>query len=514
MDSVLQTSTPEANRSTLLPIVSTPLTKDYLEGLLTSLNAGDNLANLQATLLWSSILNCIEKFPTSSVRFHVRTYKQVFTGRDCVMGLFTFLQAKCDIYPTLKQPNREQVLSLCQQLLELGHLQSAAKSSKSTFQPEMHPYRFSRTPNNFLDTPVVSECSSEVSNPPSSKRRALRYHPYLKLAKNGVKKIVGKSRDKKLAPEEDHEWVDTIMSRILTHVDMPYLDKVMASKELADDVIKQNLSCVTGDEDGYIPQWIIQIFDWLSSYKKGDKLADLSTEHLKIPSSAEDFPSSLLTRLSRHFDTSMGPLIHHSLFELFETIAVQFIGETIPKKATLCIQLFLLLVAPHKRLNMRFLFTSLARISANDNLMYDNSEERLTQFMKIFIPCIVRSKEKITRTQSEVYTDILPVLCYMARNVDTAFDVPADIKAMYLEENKDCSFQDFLSDKLYNSSPLSKCMKVSTNPTDTRDELKKLLDNIVKDVSLTKEKKDDLLHQFSVVYPEIYSQNLSPVAYE
>ena len=513
MDSVLPTSTPEANRSTFLPIVSTPLTKDYLEGLLTSLNAGDNLANLQATLLWSSILSCIEKFPTSSIRFHVRTYKHVFTGRDCVVGLFTFLQAKSDVYPTLKQPNREQVLSLCQQLVELGHLQSAAKSSKSTFQPDMHPYRFSRTPNTILDSPIISECSSEVSNPPS-KRRAHRYHPYLKLAKNGVKKIVGKSRDKKLVPEEDHEWVDTIMSRVLTHVDMPYLDKVMASKELTDDVIKQNLSCVTGDEDGYIPQWIIQIFDWLSSYKRGDELSDLKTEHLKIPSSEEDFPSNLLTRLSRHFDTSMGPLIHHSLFELFETIAVQFTGETIPKKATVCIQLFLLLIAPHKRLNMRFLFTNLARISANDSLMYSNSEERLIQFMKLFIPCIVRSKEKMTRTQSEQHTGIIPVLCYMARNADKAFDVPADIKALYLEENKDYSFQDFLSNKLYSSSPLSKCMKISTDPTDTRNELKKLLGDIVGDVSLTKEKKEDLLHQFSVVYPEIYSQNLSPIAYE
>lgn len=511
MDSVIQT--PEATRSTFLPIASTPLTKDYLEGLLASLNAGDNLANLQATHLWSSILNCIEKFPTSSSRFHVRTYKQVFTGRDCVMGLFTFLQAKCDVYPTLKQPDRAQVLSLCQQLLDLGHLQSAAKSSKSIFQPDMHPYRFSRTPNTFLNSPIISECSTEVSNH-SSKKRTHRYHPYLKLAKNGVKKIVGNSRDKKLVPEEEHEWVDTVMSRILTHVDMPYLDKIMGSKELTDDVIKQNLTCITGDEDGYIPQWVIQIFDWLAAYKKGDKLSDFNSEHLKIPSSEEGFPSNLLTRLSRHFDTSMGPLIHHSLFELFETIAVLFTGETVSKKATLCIQLFLLLVAPHKRLNMRFLFTNLARISANDNFMCADSEERLIQFLKAFIPCIVRSKEKITRTQPELYTDIIPVLCYMARNADIAFDVPADIKAIYLEENRDFSFQDFLSDKLYSSSPLSKCIRISTEPTDTREELKKLLDNIVKDVSLTKEKKEDLLHQFSVVYPEIYSQNLSPIAFE
>ena len=283
----------------------------------------------------------------------------------------------------------------------------------------------------------------------------------------------------KFIPVEEHEWIETICMHLETHMDMPYL-----SRDFIDD--DQNLSCITGDVDGYIPQWIVRMFDWLSSYKKGDKLCDLNTEHLKISSSGEDFPSNLLTCLSRHFDTSMGPLIHHSLFELFETIAVQFTGETIPKKATLCIQLFLLLVAPHKRLNMQFLFTSLARISANDNLMCDNSEERLTQFMKLFIPCVVRSKERITRTQSDLYTDIIPVLCYMTRNVDTAFDVPADVKAIFLAEIG----YPFLSKRSWLSIW-----------TDTREEL---LENIMRDLSLTKVIRNDLLQMFSVVYPEIY----------
>ena len=287
---------------------------------------------------------------------------------------------------------------------------------------------------------------------------------------------------------------------------MTYLDKVMKSNELIDDVIGHNLSCVTGDVDGYIPQWIIQIFEWLSSYKKGDKLSDLNTELLKISSSEEEFPSNLLTCLSRHFDTSMGPLIHHSLslFELFETIAVQFTDETIPKKAILLLQLFLLLVAPHKRLNMRLLFTNLARISANDNLLCDNSEERLIQFLKVFTPCIVRPKEKITRTHSELYTGIMPVLCYMTRNADTAFNVPADVKAIFLFLIGYYSSQ-FLSDKR------SWLRFTYIWTTDTREELKKLLNNIVRDVSLTKVIKNDLLHMFSLVSLEIYSQSLSQI---
>ena len=100
----------------------------------------------------------------------------------------------------------------------------------------------------------------------------------------------------KLSPVEDHEWVETVVLHMQEH-DVPYLDKVMQSDEFLDDLTGHNLSCVTGDENGYIPQWIIQIFNWLSSYKKGDKISDLNMEHLKTPSSAEDFPSNLLTRL-------------------------------------------------------------------------------------------------------------------------------------------------------------------------------------------------------------------------
>ena len=192
----------------------------------------------------------------------------------------------------------------------------------------------------------------------------------------------------------------------------------------------------------------------------------------------------------------MGPLIHHSLFELFETIAVQFTDETIPKKAILLLQLFLLLVAPHKRLNMRLLFTNLARISANNNLLCDNSEERLIQFLKVFTPCIVRPKENITRTHSELYTGIMPVLCYMTRNADTTFNVPADVKAIFLGEIGYYSSQ-FLSDK-------RSWLRFTYIWTDTREELKKLLNNIVMDVSLTKVIKNDLLHMFSLLYPEIY----------
>ena len=516
MESEFQPSSPlrDTTRSTSPPPPSTPLTKEYLKGLLTALNAGDNLANLQATHLWSDILNCIEKLPTSSVRYHVRTYKQVFTGNECVIGLFTFLQAKSEIYPAIKQASKEHVISLCQQLLELGHLQPASKSSKSQFQPDTHPYRFSRNPHSVPDSPAISECSSEVSLPTGKTRRGNRYHPYLKMAKRSVKKIVGKPREKKLIPEEDQEWVDTVMSRILTHVDMPYLDKVITSKELTDDVIKQNLGCIMGEEDGYIPQWIIRIFDWLTSYTKDDNPSEISSEHFKISSSEDNFPSALLTRICRHFEMSVGPLIHHSILELFETIGKQFNGDSIPEKAIYCLQLFLLLPAPHKRLHMQFLFSNLARLSNNENITSPTREERLIYLIKLFMPCITRPKEKVTRHQCD-YTALNNVLTYMATNSSVAFNAPKDIKELYQDENKDFSFQDFLSQKQSNFSPLSKCLKAVSETTETRGELAKLLDNIVRDASLTKEKKDDLLHQFSVVYPEIYSQNmLAPVAYE
>ena len=519
MDPEFQPSSPicDTTRSTSPTTVSTPLTKEYLKGLLTALNAGDNLANLQATHLWSDILGCVDKLPTGSIRYHVRTYKHVFTGNECVIGLFTFLQAKSEQYPVMKQPSREQIVSLCQQLLELGHLQSAAKSSKPQFQPDSHPYRFSRIPHsqNFPDSPAISECSSEASNPSGKAKRVKRYHPYLKMAKNSMKKIVGKPREKKPVPDEDQEWVDTVMSRILTHVDMPYLDKVMTSKELTDDIIKQNLGCIMGEEDGYIPQWLIRIFDWLASYTKGNNPSEIFPEHLKISPSEDNFPSGVLSRLSRHFETSIGPLIHHSIFELFESIATQFTCEPVPTKAIVCLQLFLLLPAPHKRLHMSFLFSNLARLSNNDSLSSSTPEERLPYLIKIFLPCIIRSKEKVTRSHSEVSTNLISVLSYMALNSIVAFDAPKDIKELYQEEVKDFSFQDFLTLKQSNFSPLSKCMKVTSEQTETRGELKKLLDSIVRDSSLSKEKRDDLLHQFSVVYPEIYSQNiLAPIAYE
>ena len=516
MESDFQPSSPpcDTTRSTSPPPVSTPLTKEYLKGLLTALNAGENLANLQATHLWSDIINCIDRLPTSSVRYHVRTYKQVFTGYQCVIGLFTFLQAKSEIYPAIKQATKEQVIALCQQLLELGHIQSALKASKSQFQPDSYPYRFSRIPNphSIPDSPVVSEWSSEASLPQGKTRRPKRYHPYLKMAKKSVNKIVGKPREKKQTPDDDQEWVDTVMSRILTHVDMPYLDKVMTSKELTDDVIKQNLGCIMSEEDGYIPQWIIRIFDWLSTYTKDETPSDIFPEHLKLTSTENNFPTAVLSRLSRHFETSIGPLIHHSIFELFETIAMQFSGESIPEKSIYCLQLFLLLPAPHKRLYMLFLFSNMARLSLNENLTSSTREERLVYLIKIFMPCIARPKEKVTRHQSEVYADLNHVLSYMATNSSIAFDAPKDIKDLYQVENKDFSFQDFLSQKQSNFSPLSKCMKGTSEATETRGELAKLLENIVRDSSLTREKKDDLLHQFSVVYPEIYSQNiLAPV---
>ena len=508
-----QTPKTEATRSPYQP--STPLSKEYLEGLLAALNAGDNLANLQATHLWADIINCIDKFPTASLRYHVRTYKHAFTGSECVMGLFTFLQAKSDIYPVMKQPNRDHILSLCQQLLDLGHLQAAVKSSKAAFHSDTHPYRFCRHPIAAFPLTEGSAVSSQSSDVSVSgrKRRGHRYHPYLKKAKDSVKKFVHKSRDKKVAEEEEHEWVDTIMSRILTHVDMPYLDKVLTCREISDDIIRQNLASILTEEEGYIPQWIIRIFDWLSTYSKSNSLTEVNIDKFKINSVEEDFPSAILMRLSKHLDTSIGPLIHHSLFELFETIAMHFTGDSIPQKAIVSLQLFLLLPPTHKRLHLQFIFKSLYDISGNDELMCSGRDERLSCFLKLFMPCLLRSKERLTRRHSEIHTNLTPILVYMAQNTDTAFDVPQDIKEIYEEDGKDFSFQDFLSRNFSQRSPASKCVK-NSDETETRGELKKLLDGILSDKGLTKEKREDLLHQFSVVYPEIYSQSTVSVTLE
>lgn len=63
---------------------------EYLKGLLESLN--HPILQLPATQVFNDILYCISILPLRTCRYHMRSYKDCFTGDECVLGVYTFIK--------------------------------------------------------------------------------------------------------------------------------------------------------------------------------------------------------------------------------------------------------------------------------------------------------------------------------------------------------------------------------------------------------------------------------------
>ncbi|XP_078524940.1 DEP domain-containing protein 1A isoform X4 [Lissotriton helveticus] len=479
----------------------------------------------RATKLWNEVTKYFRAgMPVKKHRQHFKSYGNCFTATDAVDWLHELLRNNSNFGPEV---TRQQTLQLLRKFLK-NHVIEDLKGRWGTenLDDDNHLFRFptnsplKTVPRHPLwrrsSTENVSKDKDSVFKLPHFPRRTPKKCD-LPLAKENLENLQeelttsNKERFvhcRELRQEEVEEiWRNTVLIHLQKILCLPSLEDVLDPAQINPHSVMYNMNntskhgvVVLQNKSDDLPHWVLSAMKCLANWPRSNDLSQPTYI---------GFERDVFRTIADYFLNLPEPLVTFQYYELFVNI-LGLLQPHLEKVAIEALQLCCLLLPPPNRRKLQLLMRMISRISQNVDMprLHDVIGTR-SLMVQTFSRCVLCCAEEVdldellaTRLVSflmDHHQEILQVPVYLQiavqHHVDYLKKIPithpvTEVSAMLPTYSfcKQISAQEFEEQKRSTSQVA----------------MEELLENIIKDKTLSIKEKKKKLKQFQKEYPDIY----------
>ncbi|XP_069088553.1 DEP domain-containing protein 1A isoform X2 [Pleurodeles waltl] len=477
----------------------------------------------RATKLWNEVTKYFRAgMPVKKHRQHFKSYGNCFTATDAVDWLHELLRNNSNFGPEV---TRQQTLQLLRKFLK-NHVIEDLKGRWGTenLEDDNHLFRFPT--NSPLKTvprhPLWRRSSSEniskdkdsIFKLPHFPRRTPKKCDLPSAKENLQEELTASNKEtlhyRELREEEVEEiWRNIVLIHLQKILGISSLEDVLDPTQINPHSVMYNMNntskhgvVILQNKSDDLPHWVLSAMKCLANWPRSNDLSQPTYI---------GFERDVFRTIADYFLNLPEPLVTFQYYELFVNI-LGLLQPHLEKVAIEALQLCCLLLPPPNRRKLQLLMRMIARISQNVDMprLHDVIGTR-SLMVQTFSRCVLCCAEEVdldellaTRLVSflmDHHQEILQVPVYLQIAVQNHIDylkkVPIThpviaVSAMLPTYSfcKQISAQEFEEQKQSTSQAA----------------MEELLENIVKDKTLSLKEKKKKLKQFQKEYPDIYQR--------
>ncbi|KAM4677530.1 DEP domain-containing protein 4 [Discoglossus pictus] len=483
----------------------------------------------QATQLWNSIIQALKsQVEVKSRRQHLRTYTNCFTGSDAVDVVLCHLMQ--NMYLSSLDISRTKGVHLCQALLDHKVFEPiGGKLFKSetglVFEDSSNQFYRFKDPNTAIDFLSEDKYSSKfrrlsrsgyastISNPSAlgttnEKLNQLLHgicdHPNAQLSLE-----LHKTTSTVSQKDTENVWKQQIMLRLLQLIHVPILEDILESpvktehrKPFIDLIVSNTFLDREILQTLQLPKldrWLATAVECLEYFP--DQQIVMLSEQLPQSNNQDDdldrYKKMLFEVIAKHYTQERDPFLANRLLKILVGI-IELLEHGKKAQALEAVQLYLRLLVPKSREELRRLLTFMATASETDGYKLQKQFDNKTVVIKMFSKVIVQSLA-ISRAQCEEFT------AFLVENYCELFKTP--IALLDLISTKLRSLQNGIDPDAISGftfcQPLTLEEFERQRSSNTAEELKRLLGMIHGTNAISEKKKKKVRKEFQKYHPSV-----------
>nr|XP_004671437.1 DEP domain-containing protein 1A isoform X3 [Jaculus jaculus] len=489
---------------------------------------GAPLGPYRATKLWNEVTTSFQAgMPLRKHRQHFKKYDNCFTATEAVDWLYNLLRSDSNFGPEV---TRQQTVQLLRKFLK-NHVIEDIKGRwgsenlddnnqlfrfPTTSPLKILPKRYSELRKNSIDN--FSKDKDGIFKLRNLSHRTPKKHG-LHFFQENTEKVNHESfyedeensADNREISQEDVEevWRYTIMTYLQTILGVTSLEELINPNQVIPQYIMYNMAntskhgvVILQNKSDDLPHWVLSAMKCLANWPRNNDMNNPTYV---------GFERDVFRTIADHFLDLPEPLLTFEYYELFINI-LSLLQPHLEKVAVSALQLCCLLLPPPNRRKLQLLMRMISRMSQNVDMprLHDSMGTR-SLMIHTFSRCILCCAEEVDLDEllaarlvsflMDHHQEILQVPSYLQTAVERHLDYlrkgpiknPGDGLVAPLPTYSYCkqiSAQEFEE------------QKVSTSQA----AIAELLENIIKNKSLSLKEKQKKLKQFQKEYPLIYQK--------
>ncbi|RDD38012.1 DEP domain-containing protein 1B [Trichoplax sp. H2] len=307
-------------------------------------------------------------------------------------------------------------------------------------------------------------------------------------------------------------WRNAITNRLSNILNLRSIDDLIRDPEAIDGQlitknVKQTIKPRPIQQSDYyigeiknddIPYWVRSAMNCLANWPNGKVMGE--KRELPIHSG---YHVELLSTIGSYFANLDGPLLTHSLFELYATI-LDLLSASQPT-AKEALQLALLLLPTKNRQHLKILLQFMSKTDKNESLSIGNEINSKREMILLTFSKNIFSS--VTPTRHELHVSAR-LVTYLLDHYTSLFEIPARLKIIVGKQIKAAKIKEREKPKeVVYCDRISPDQYKTHGSAATRQSLKSLLMHIYNNNNMDTRTKKSRLKQFQKMYPEIYIES-------